>query len=159
LTLSTGFSRASRTHLSPRPSYNVDLVTSSFLVFCATADFHCCLILTIDAYFQRFVYQRYHANKSDSIVSNMLRYCLKQNWWARPSYFSLQLLLVVQLLFLWSYKSENVCSDLAHLDLFCPLGDPVPSEMSIDVLKRVMARVPIPTVNLFSQPFPQTARR
>lgn len=48
-------------------------------------------------------------------------------------------------------KPKKVRSNLAHLDLLRPFGDPIAAEMAIDVLERILPRVPITAMDLRSQ--------
>ena len=39
----------------------------------------------------------------------------------------------------WTYKPEYVRPNLTHLDLLCPFGDPISTEMAVYMLKGVVA--------------------
>ena len=50
--------------------------------------------------------------------------------------------------FLLSPKPKQIGSHLAHLDLLSTLSDAVASKMAIDMLKGIVSRVAIATMNL-----------
>lgn len=58
------------------------------------------------------------------------------------------LLPLVEFEFLGPCETEQVCGDLAHLDLLGPFGDTIPAEVSIDVLERLMPGITIAAMYL-----------
>lgn len=77
------------------------------------------------------------------------RFAVLATWTAQDG-TDLQLRLSTRLL---SSKVKQIRRDFAHLDLLGTLRDPVPTEMTIDVLEGVVARIAIAAVDLQSSVF------